>query len=156
MQVSDSMRTTVYTVGPGATLRDAMQLMAQHMIGILPVIDEDRHILGVVVLDDILTRFMPQFVDLLHSTDPVNDSGVLETGRQSGQLVNKPITEIMRPPYSVRTDTGLVEAMLQLHRDEFTDAPVVDEADRLVGLVSNVRVGSMFLLDWINHLTDED
>jgi CBS-domain-containing membrane protein len=150
------MRTTVYTIGAEATLRDAMQLMAQHMIGILPVIDEDRHILGVVVLDDILTRFMPQFVDLLHSTDPINDSGVLETGRQSGHLVNKSITEVMRPPYSIRADTGLVEAMLRLHRDDLTDAPVVDEDDRLVGLVSNVRVDSIFLLDWINHLTDEN
>ena len=156
MQVSDCMRTTVYTVGADARLREAMQLMAQYMIGTLPVIDDEKNLLGVVVLDDILTRFMPQFVDLLHSTDQVQDSGVLETGRQSAHLVNEPIASVMRPPYSVRADSGLVAAMLMMHRHEFDDVPVVDENERLVGLVSNVRVGSMFLLDWINHLADED
>lgn len=156
MQVSDCMRTTVYTIEADATLREAMQLMAQHMIGTLPVIDEARHVVGVVVLDDILTRFMPQFVELLRSTDKGRDSGLLEAGRQSAHLVNEPLTSVMRPPYSVRADSGLEAAMLLLHRDQFTDAPVVDEDERLVGLVSDVRVGSMFLLDWINHLADED
>jgi CBS domain-containing protein len=150
------MRTTVYTIGADARLRDAMQLMAQHMIGTLPVVNDEKHVIGVVALDDILTRFMPQFVDLLRSTDFVHDFGVLEAGRESAHLVNEKITSVMRPPYSVPADGGLMATMVMMHKHQFTDAPVVDENERLVGLVSNVRVGSMFLLDWINHLTDED
>ena len=156
MQISDCMRTTVYTIGVDARLRDAMQLMAQHMIGTLPVIDDHKHLLGVVVLDDILTRFMPQFVDLLRSTDFVHDFGVLEAGRESAAVTNEPITAVMRPPYSIPADSGLMAAMVMMHKHQFTDAPVVDDNEQLVGLVSNVRVGSMFLLDWISHLADED
>ena len=155
MQVSDCMRTTVYTIGADAKLRAAMQLMAQHMIGTLPVVDEDNHILGVVVLDDILTRFMPQFIDLLHSTDFVHDYGVLEAGRQSAHLTEQPVIDIMRPPYSITADSGLMAAMVLMHKHQFTDAPVVNENQQLVGLVSNVRVGSMFLLEWISHLDDK-
>lgn len=155
MQVADCMRTTVYMIGADSTLREAMQLMAQHMIGTLPVVDEDKHILGVVVLDDILTRFMPKFVDLLRSTDFVHDFGILEAGRRSAHLTEQPITEIMRPPYSIPADSGLMAAMVMMHKHQFTDAPVVNEDEQLVGLVSNVRVGSMFLMEWNSHLADE-
>lgn len=155
MQVADCMRTTVYTIGVDARLREAMQLMALHMIGTLPVVDTDQHILGVVVLDDILTRFMPQFVDLLRSTDFVHDFGIFEAGRQAAHLLEQPVTDVMRPPYSIRADSGLMAAMVMMHKHQFTDAPVVDDAQQLVGLVSNVRVGSMFLLGWISHLEDE-
>lgn len=155
MQISDCMRTTVYMIGPEATLHEAMQLMAQHMIGTLPVVDDDKHILGVVVLDDILTCFMPKFVELLRSTDFVHDFGILEAGRRAAHLTEQPITEIMRPPYSIAANSGLMAAMVMMHKHQFTDAPVVNEDGQLVGLVSNVRIASMFLMEWTNHLADE-
>lgn len=48
MQVADCMRTTVYTIAAGATLREAMQLMAQHMIGTLPVVDDKKQVVGLI------------------------------------------------------------------------------------------------------------
>ena len=57
--VSDCMRTQVYTVKTGATLVEATRIMSSYMVGTVPVIDDERYVVGVLVLDDLLTQFMP-------------------------------------------------------------------------------------------------
>jgi CBS-domain-containing membrane protein len=150
------MLTTVYTIGTDATLREAMQIMAQHMMGTLPAVDVERHVLGVVVLDDVLTQFMPQFLDRLRSLDFVQDYSFLEAGRKSLHIAEKAIQDIMRPPYYVSTDSGLMAAMVVMHKHRVTEVPVVNEQKQLVGLASYVRVGSLFLTDWLNHLSEKE
>ena len=54
--VSDCMRTQVYTVKTGATLVEAMRIMGSHMVGTVPIIDDESHVVGVLVLDDLLTQ----------------------------------------------------------------------------------------------------
>jgi CBS domain-containing protein len=154
MQVSDCMRTTVYTVNAGATLRRVMQLMGTYMVGTLPVVDDEQHVLGVVMMDDILTLFMPQFVEILRQVDFVHDYGFLEAGRKAAHLADKPVTEIMRPPFMIHASSGLMEVMVYMHKHEVNDVPVVDAENRLVGLVSRVRVGSLFLSDWLSQFPD--
>ena len=154
MKIADSMRTTVYTVKEDAMLHEAMQLMAEHMVGTLPVINDERNLLGVVVMDDVLKRFMPRFVELIRSADFVHDYGVLEAGRKSPQLARLPIKDIMRPPYCVGPNSGLMEAMVMMHKHEMPDVPVVDDKKQVVGLISYARVGSLFLSDWFKHFSN--
>lgn len=155
MFVSDCMRTQVYTVPVGSTLRDAMQIMGQHMVGTIPVLNDEQQIAGVVLLDDLLTQFMPHFVQVLRSVDFVHDYGALGTGPKSPELAHKPIESIMRPPYFLLDTSGLMEAMVFMHNHDVNDVPVVNEAGHLVGLVSRGRVGSLFLLDWLNNVHDQ-
>ncbi len=152
--VSDCMRTQVYTVRAGATLGEAMRIMGSHMVGTIPVVDADHHLVGMVVMDDLLTQFMPRFVQLLRTTDFVHDYGKFELGAHAAELVDKPVEEIMRPPYSLREDSGLMEAMVFMHNHQASDVPVVDADKRIVGIVSRVRVGSLFLVGWLNQTNE--
>lgn len=156
MQVSDCMITTVYTIGVDATVGDAMRIMAQQMVGTLPVVDAERHMLGVVLLDDVLAQFMPQFVEILRSVDFVHDYGVLEAGRKSPHMARRMARDMMRPPYAVTAHSGLMAAMVLMHKYQVGDIPVVNEHTQLVGLASYVRVGSLFLMDWLDHFPQQE
>jgi CBS domain-containing protein len=54
MEVRDGMSTTVLTVGPGHTLRDAARLMAERKVGAAVVIDPDAHGVGIFTERDLL------------------------------------------------------------------------------------------------------
>jgi len=156
MKVADCMITTVYTVDVEARLREAMRLMAEPMIGTLPVIDTDRCLRGVLVMEDVLTRFMPQFVEMIRSADFVHDYGVFAAGRQSPQLAEEPVKKLMRSAFYVTPDSGLMEALVVMHKHRVPDVPVVNGDEQVIGLVSQARVGSLFLADWLAHFPDEE
>jgi len=148
------MRTQVYTVKIGVTLVEAMRIMGSHMVGTVPVIDDERQIVGVLVLDDLLTQFMPKFVQVLRTTDFVHNYGQLEMGAHAADLLKKPLDEIMRPPYYLKEDSSLMEAMVFMHNHQVADVPVVNADQQLVGLVSRVRVGSLFLVGWLDQQSE--
>lgn len=150
MLVADCMRTEVFSVPIDTTLVDAMRTMGNHMVGIIPVLDSARHVKGVLVLDDLLTLFMPSFVQVLHEAEYVHDHDTFKTGAGVSHLLKKPLAELMRPPYFLREDSSLMQAMVFMHNHDVEDVPVVNAADQLVGIVSRVRVGSLFLVDWLN------
>ncbi len=154
MQVSDCMRTQVFTVETGATLVEAMRIMGSRLVGTVPVIDKNRHVMGVLVLDDLLTQLMPRFVQVLRSTDFIHDYGKFELGPYATHLLDKPLREIMRPPYSLKEGSSLMEAMVFMHNHQVDDVPVVNAAGELVGIVSRVRVGSLFLVDWLDKTSE--
>ena len=56
MRVQDLMTTDVLTVRTAAPLKDAAALLAEHRISGLPVVDGDRHVLGVLSEGDILFK----------------------------------------------------------------------------------------------------
>lgn len=154
MNVSDCMRREVFTVKTGTSLFEAMRLMGTQMIGTVPVIDDNRHLVGVLLLADVLTQFMPRFVQVLDSTDFVHDFGRFEMGPPSSALLGRSLADLMRPPFSLAEDSGLMQAMVYMHNHRVNDVPVVDRDKRLVGIVSRMRVGSVFLMDWLNKMDE--
>jgi len=149
-QVSDCMRTHVYTVSTGASLIDAMRIIVNHMVGTVPVIDSERHIVGVLVLDDLLAQLMPKFVQVLRTTDFVHDYGKWEMGPPAEALLEKPLARFMRHPFFISEDSSLMGAMGYMHNHQLDDVPVVNADQQLVGLVSRVRIGSLFLSSWLS------
>ena len=56
MQARDIMTAPVISVGPGATIADAIALMLKHHISGLPVVDADRRLVGMLSEGDLLRR----------------------------------------------------------------------------------------------------
>ncbi|MCB9455308.1 MAG: CBS domain-containing protein [Anaerolineaceae bacterium] len=154
MRISDCMITTVYTIHEEALLGEAMQTIADHLIAILPVVNGQHQLAGILVLDDILSFFMPHFVKLLRSADFIHDYGILETGRKRPHLAKRQCREVMRQPYCVEESSGLMPAMVLMHKHHVSDIPVVNAEKQVVGLVSRGRVGSLFLRDWLEHFEE--
>ena len=98
------------TIKRGATVGDALRMMEEYHIGGVPVIDDDRHLVGIVTNRDL--RFE---ADMLRPIDELMTSENLVTTSQS---------------------TNLEDATKILQSHEIEKLPVVDSMGRLVGLVT--------------------
>ena len=56
--VEEIMTKDVVTIGPDALLEEAAVTMRTHDIGCLPVVDESKHVVGIITQNDIFTAFI--------------------------------------------------------------------------------------------------
>ncbi len=98
------------TIKRGSTVRDALNLMAEYHIGGIPVVDDERHLVGIVTNRDL--RFEKD--------------------------LNKNIEDVMTKENLVTTtqqaDMEAATQILQQHKIE--KLPVVDKDNKLVGLIT--------------------
>ena len=98
------------TIRRGSTVADALAMMKEYHIGGIPVVDDDRKLVGIVTNRDL--RFE--------------------------QNLQRPIDEVMTSEHLITTNqsTDLEEAAQILQRHKIEKLPVVDSDNRLVGLVT--------------------
>jgi IMP dehydrogenase len=107
-----------YTLPPDATVRQAAAFMDEHGSAGILVIDRERRVLGIVTARDVL------FED---------------------DAADRPITMVMTPRERLITapaGTPVEEAKQILHRHRIEKLPLVDQAGRLVGLISSRDIQS--------------
>jgi IMP dehydrogenase len=93
-----------------ATIGDALALMAEHKIGGIPVIGEDRKLEGIVTNRDL--RFEKN--------------------------MKRPVTEVMTSSniITAKESSNLIEAEDVLQKHKIEKLPVVDDDDKLIGLIT--------------------
>ena len=98
------------TIQRGRTVGDALALMAEYYIGGIPVVDDDKHLVGIVTNRDL--RFERD--------------------------LNKLVEEVMTSENLVTTtqQADLAAATLILQENKIEKLPVVDKDGRLVGLIT--------------------
>ena len=74
--VRECMSTELVTVDPDATFCAAARLMHRHHVGGLPVVDQQRHLLGIVTRSDLLTVYLCDDADLLRQVRAELPEGV--------------------------------------------------------------------------------
>ena len=98
------------TIKLGSSVRDALELMAEYHIGGIPVVDDERHLKGIVTNRDL--RFE--------------------------QNIYRPIDEVMTSKNlvttHVQTDLGAAAKILQENKIE--KLPVLDDDNKLIGLIT--------------------
>ena len=69
MNVSDVMTTDVHVIGCNGTLREAAEMMRQHDIGSLPVVDREGRLVGFMSLSNVASARQPAATqDMLKGT----------------------------------------------------------------------------------------
>ena len=81
MHIRDCMKRNVVSVSTDTTLGEAVKLLVQKHIGTLPVVDDQRKLVGMLSMADVLELFLPDFVRLIDNVDFVHDFGALEDVR---------------------------------------------------------------------------
>lgn len=98
------------TLHQNATLEEALQLMKENRIGGIPIVDQDRKLVGILTNRDL--RFEKK--------------------------LNRPVSEVMTSQQLVTAKAGTslkeAEGILQQHKIE--KLPVIDDNNRLVGLIT--------------------
>lgn len=149
--IRDCMKKKVFTISSSGTLRDAVRLLVEHHIGLLPVLDPEGKLLGVVGLRDLLTLALPSIMPLLTDWDFVGDFGAVESYLPSDEEMSQPVTSLMQPRAMVTEDSGVLRAYALMLQHELHDLPIVDQEGRLVGIASRVDIGTKILHSWLKE-----
>ncbi|MER5497540.1 CBS domain-containing protein [Streptomyces sp. NPDC002466] len=116
VKVGDLMTDNVVSVLPGTSFRETAKLLAEHGISGLPVVDEDDHVVGVVSESDLLARRALTAQKLMTS-----------------------------PAVTVHAEEAVADAARLMVRRGVERLPVVDEEERLVGIVTRRDLLCVFL-----------
>jgi CBS domain-containing protein len=139
--VRDVMTTAVVTVEPWTPFTEIVTRLAEHRISAAPVLDADANVLGVVTEADLLLK--QEHPDLERNV-PLAWSRRRRLEREkaaaivAGQLMTTPAVTV--PPTATVT-----EAARRMHTAGVKRLPVVDDAGRLVGIVSRADLLRVFL-----------
>jgi len=148
MEIGKYMKRNVISISKEATIREAASVFVKHHIGLLPVIDKEKKLIGVVGLRDMLSLELPDFVSFIADVDFVHDFGAVETTRPSAEVLERSVTTLMNPAVSVPENTGLLRAYALMLQHGLHDIPVVSPGDTLLGVASRVDIGVAILSGW--------
>jgi acetoin utilization protein AcuB len=113
-------------VAPETMLFGALAVMRDRQVRHLPVVDAARKVVGVISDRDIREE----------AGDP---RAALLDGRTAERLRNIPVSEVMStPPWTVTESASLFSVAAQLIERRVGALPVVDEDQKLVGIISYV------------------
>ncbi|HEV7591473.1 MAG TPA: CBS domain-containing protein [Longimicrobium sp.] len=122
LTVRDVMTERVYRVGPDASVREVLDMVAERRLRAVPVVDEDRGVLGMVTDRDLLRFFLP----VVQKT----------TGESPASLKDTKVREVMsRSVICVSEDQALAEVMSIMVTKDLERLPVVNEG-RLTGFLT--------------------
>src|SRR5690606_5244328 len=115
MKIQDLMTTEVRTCAPGSSLRDAAAIMWEADCGCVPVVDDERRVVGWVTDRDV----------------------AMAAYFQNRALCEIPVSSVMsaEPATCLATDTPETAELLMQER-RIRRLPVVDDRGALVGIVS--------------------
>ncbi len=148
MEISKYMKRHVVSIPENSTIREAASLFVKHHIGLLPVVDENKKLIGVVGLRDMLSLELPDFISFVMDVDFVHDFGAVETTRPPAKTLDQSVKTLMSPTISVREDTGLLRVYALMLQHHLHDMPVVSKDEKLVGVASRVDIGTAILSSW--------
>jgi len=148
MNIKSCMKRHVVYVKANTTIHEAAEIIVKKHIGLLPVVDDNDHPIGVVGMRDLLKLELPDFVNFVSDVDFVHDFGAVEDTRPPAKTLNKSIKGMMHPVITVEEDCGLLRAYTLLLQQNLHDIPVVSKGGKLIGIASRVDIGVAILSAW--------
>ena len=148
MLVTNWMKKVVYSIFQGQSLGQAAELLVQHHIGTLPVIDLSGKLVGVITLADVLRVGMPDFIQLVDDFKFVHDFGAMERFIPDRSVLNHSVEEKMHEPISVDEKATILNAAAVMQQSNLRDLPVTDSEGKLIGIVSHVDIGVALIRNW--------
>jgi CBS domain-containing protein len=135
MIASDIMTREVKTIGPDATIAEAIAILLGARISGLPVVDSLGQLVGVVSEGDFLhraelgvTKRKPRWIEFLLGPGDTAESYVLSHGRKVNEVMTQDVATVLE-------SAALTEVIEVMDRRKVKRVPVVS-GDRLVGIIT--------------------
>lgn len=140
MLVQDVMTRDVITTSPQSPIRDVAELMRQHSVSALPVVNAKGELVGIVTEIDLLTRHAPprppQYIPLLWGLIPMRLDDYSSYKEQVRHILAVNAEQLMsREPATVRPTDTIEHAAELMIRPGHRSLPVLDKG-KLVGIVT--------------------
>ncbi|MEV5845319.1 CBS domain-containing protein [Streptomyces sp. NPDC051985] len=145
-KVGSVMTTEVVRAERGTPFKEVARLLGEHHISGVPVVDGAGRVLGVVSETDLMFR-QAGTPDPWLPTKRFRLTGLTPGGRRraakAGALAANRLMTV--PPVTVHADDTVVAAARTMTEHHVERLPVVDEEDRLVGIVTRGDLLKVFL-----------
>jgi CBS domain-containing protein len=138
---AEIMDTEVPAVSPDADARNAVELLAKTDKGAIPVVDDERRVIGIVSESDLILSEEESELHLPHYLNIMG--GIVFVGSMKGfeERLNKAfatkVSELMTAdPVVVRVDDDVETVARTIAETHHNHLPVVDDEGRLAGMVT--------------------
>ena len=133
--VSDWMTRDVITIAPETSLKEAHDIMNSKKIRRLPVVMQGK-VVGIVTLGDI------------RGAEPSKASS-LSVWEMNDLLAKLQVSKIMtHNPATIPQTVSIGDAAKVMLEKKFSSLPVVDEADHLVGIITESDIFRLVVSEW--------
>lgn len=145
-KVGSVMTTDVVRAAYDTPFKEVARLLADHRISGLPVVDDDEKVIGVISETDLMARqaeapdpyARPRRLRFPPLTHRARRQAARARAHDAGRLMSE-------PPVTVHAEDTVVEAARTMARHRVERLPVVDEEERLVGIVTRRDLLHVFL-----------
>ena len=133
MYVKDNMIASPITIGPNSSVSEAVELMSENKLHRLPIVDGSGKLVGLVT-ESVITSNTP------------NNSSTLSVFELNYLLNKLKISDIMiRDVITIGKDALLEEAATVLRKNDIGCLPVVDENNKLIGIITHNDIFTAFI-----------
>lgn len=133
MYVKDNMIASPITIGPNSSVSEAVELMSENKLHRLPIVDGSGKLVGLVT-ESVITSNTP------------NNSSSLSVFELNYLLNKLKISDIMiRDVITIGKDALLEEAATVLRKNDIGCLPVVDENNKLIGIITHNDIFTAFI-----------
>ncbi|AHL74326.1 hypothetical protein CH92_04175 [Stutzerimonas stutzeri] len=136
------MSRDLYWGTPDCSIQRAWQTLREHRLHSFPVLEPDSHrLVGIVTLVDLLKHFQPA-------------SGRIKFGQLKFLRGVQLRTIMSAPVVSVTENSHMVDLVFLLSDRGLHCLPVVDDQQRLVGMITQTDLIAALYRNWLKHLPD--
>lgn len=139
--VSDVMTTHVHVASPLTPFKLLVRLIEENRVGAIPIVNQQGIPIGIVSETDLLIKQMrpsrESLRELLHA-DKRRTAKAKADGTVASDIMTSPVI-------TVESDTGLGDAARLMQHRNLRRLVVVDEGDRIAGIVSRSDLLKVFL-----------
>jgi CBS domain-containing protein len=138
LTVREIMQSDVITVGPETKVRELAEILAEHKISGVPVVDETRHVIGMVSEADVILQdadlHFPYYIQFLESV--IFLESLSRFGERFKKAFGYKVADIMsKEVVSISPDESVRDAATMMAGQKVNRLPVVD-GRILVGIVT--------------------
>ncbi|MDR9404555.1 MAG: CBS domain-containing protein [Halothece sp. Uz-M2-17] len=137
--VADVMTANPAVVQPDTPLKEAIKVLVEKKISGLPVVNKEGKLVGVLSEADLMWQETgvnpPPYFMFLDSVIYLENPGRYE--KELHKALGQTVEEVMTDrAISIKTDRPLKEAAHLMHKREVRRLPVVDDAGKVVGIIT--------------------
>lgn len=150
MKIKDIMTKEVITVKEADTIESCAKLLTTHDFSGLPVVDESGDLKGIITEGDLIRRSAkvptPAYLEFLGGIIYLDNPNKFfdEVKKSMGLTAKEAMTEDLT---TIGPDEAIEKAANLLVRKQIKRLPVVDEAGKLIGIVSRKDIMTHLFLD---------
>jgi len=135
MNVSDVMSRRIVTMLPTEKFRGIWRTIFKNKVNSIPVVDQKKHILGIITREELLERLYPDYQDLFSSSEEFPYFEDLE--QKVSEISGLKARDIMRVHVVfTHEDTPVMRALSRMIVRRINQLPVVTREGVLVGMIT--------------------